>query len=40
VYGLTGDQFLIASTATGTEVVHSPLLPVLMLRPSDVVPDS
>lgn len=39
VYGLRGDQFLMASTATGTEVVHSPLLPALELRPTDVVPD-
>jgi Uma2 family endonuclease len=40
VYGLRGDQFGIASTATGTESVHSPLLPALELRPIDVVPDS
>ena len=39
VYALGGDQFLIASAATGTEAVHSPLLPALELRPIDVVPD-
>ena len=39
VYGLRGDRFQIASTATGTEAVQSPLLPGLALRPIDVVPD-
>jgi len=39
VYALNEDQFLIASTATGAEVVHSALLPELELRPTDVVPD-
>ena len=39
VYGLREDQFRIASTATGTEAVQSPLLPGLELRPIDVVPD-
>ena len=36
---LSCDQFLIASAATGTEAVHSPLLPGLKLRPIDVVPN-
>jgi Uma2 family endonuclease len=40
VYALSGDQFLIAGTATGTEAVRSPLLPALDLRPIDVVPHS
>ena len=40
VYRLSGDQFLMACTATGTEVVHSPLLSALKLRPVDVVPDA
>jgi Uma2 family endonuclease len=39
VYRLRGDQFQIASTAAGTDSVHSPLLPALELRPIDVVPD-
>jgi Uma2 family endonuclease len=40
VYALSGDQFLIASAATGAEAVRSPLLPALHLRPIDVVPNS
>jgi Uma2 family endonuclease len=40
VYALSGDQFLIASAATGTEAVRSPLLPALELHPADVVPDA
>lgn len=39
VYGLRGDQFRIATTATGAELVQSPLLLALELRPIDVVPD-
>ncbi|MGB7220685.1 MAG: Uma2 family endonuclease [Vicinamibacterales bacterium] len=39
VYWLSEDRFLVASTATGHEPVHSPLLPGLNLRPIDVVPE-
>ena len=39
VFTLDGDQFLPASTAIGTEAVHSSLLPALELRPADVIPD-
>ena len=38
VYALSGEQFLLADTATGTEAVRSPLLPTLELRPADVIP--
>jgi Uma2 family endonuclease len=39
VYTLSEDGFVLASSATGTEAVHSPLLSTLSLRPIDVVPD-
>ena len=38
VYALCGDQFLLADTATGAQVLHSRLLPALELRPG-VIPD-
>jgi Uma2 family endonuclease len=38
VYGLNGQQFALASTATGRERVCSPLLPDLALLPADLVP--
>lgn len=38
VYGLSGNQFALASTAAGTEIVRSPLLPTLSLQPADLVP--
>jgi len=37
VYWLSGDQFVVASTATGDEPVQSPLLEDLSLRPTDLV---
>lgn len=39
VYWLSDDRFLVASTATGEEPVHSPLLAELKLRPVDLVPE-
>jgi Uma2 family endonuclease len=38
VYALNGQQFDLASTATGRERVCSPLLPDLALLPADLVP--
>ena len=38
VYTLTGEQFAVASTASGRERVRSPLLPELALQPADLVP--
>jgi Uma2 family endonuclease len=38
VYALNGQQFTLASTATGRERVRSPLLPDLAVLPADVVP--
>ena len=40
VYWLSEQQFLAAASASGDEPVHSPLLPELDLRPSDVIPDA
>ena len=39
VYRLSGSQFVLASTATGRDAVQSPLLPELVLRPADLVPE-
>jgi Uma2 family endonuclease len=39
VYGLTGDRLLLRSTARNLEPVQSPLLPKLILRPSDLIPE-
>ncbi len=38
VYALNGQQFALASTATGREGVRSRLLPDLALLPADLVP--
>jgi Uma2 family endonuclease len=38
VYGLSGQQFVLTSTASGRERVRSPLLPGLILMPADLVP--
>jgi Uma2 family endonuclease len=38
VYALNGQQFALASTASGRERVRSPLLPDLALLPADLVP--
>ena len=40
VYRLAGDRFDLAGSARGTESVVSPLLPELLLRPADLVPQS
>ena len=36
VHGLSGDRFTLVNVAAGTEPIHSPLLPELVLRPSDL----
>ncbi len=38
VYPLNGQQFAVASTASGRERVRSPLLPEIALVPADLVP--
>jgi Uma2 family endonuclease len=38
VYALNGQQFAVASTASGRERVRSPLLADLALQPADLVP--
>jgi len=38
VYSLSGNQFSLAGTATGTDRVQSPLLPGLALSAADLVP--
>jgi Uma2 family endonuclease len=38
VYWLSGEQFVLASTANGAERAQSPLLPELALAPVDLVP--
>jgi Uma2 family endonuclease len=38
VFALNGQQFVLASTASGRERVRSPLLPDLALQPADLVP--
>jgi Uma2 family endonuclease len=38
VYALNGQQFALASTASGREPVQSSLLPELILMPADLVP--
>jgi len=38
VYALSGQQFVLASMASGRERVRSPLLPELVLAPADLVP--
>ena len=40
VYGLIGSSFVLAATARHEEALSSPLLPDLMLRPADLVPDT